>query len=388
MDKERIEPIRLVILRDEVKPMTRDDTQLFSREKSAAELFRRKDETSRRDMLTGPLALTGMLTAAHTLQAQAEANSAPKGDGLRGQTFQDLQFVRRESRDPGVVFDGDTGFLVGFGENLLQFDALARKTILFADGHGKGHALRKLVESSMTTDTDIDVNIPKLAVGTRATFSQTIQDRVGRQILSQTLIESVNDPPDDFLVTGFTRSDTYTGSFFNVTTTIGAPEGEVFQHKTTVDLLTGSLPFGTLIVPGPLFSNPPSSLVDFASEDPDALLLLGIASQILDEEYEALDVLIPNDIQVDSPWGWVARQVVKYVAKPIIRGAPSAARWVARNLSAAARQVWRGLRWVWSHVLDNALWDLIKFIFEKAFSPCGTPTPENPNPRPCPMVIE
>jgi hypothetical protein len=377
-----------VILRDEVKPMTHDDTPLLlSREDPPAEPFRRKD-ASRRDILASPLAITGMLTGAHILQAQTASNSAAKGGELRGQPLQDLQFVRRESRDPGVVFDGNTGFLVGFGENLLQFDAVARKTTLFAGAHDKGHALRKLVESSMTTDTDIDVNIPKLAVGTRATFSQTIQDRVGRQILSQTLIESVNDPPDDFLISGFTRSDAYTGSFFNVTTTIGAPEGTVFQHKTTIDLLKRSLPFGTLIVPGPLFSNPPSSVVDFASEDPDALLLLGIANQILDEEYEGFDVLIPNDIQFDSPWGWVARQVVKYVAKPIIRAIPSAARWVGRNLSAAARQVWRGLMWVWSHVLDNALWDLIKFIFEKVFAPCGVPTPENPNPRPCPMVIE
>jgi hypothetical protein len=358
-------------------------------ETSAADLFSRLQDisSSRRNLLVRSLGVAGVLGATEFLngvpaQAPLENNSAIASSGLNidPTLLQGLRFERRQSRDSAVVFDPDTGLLVGFGNNLFHFDAATRTSRLFTGEHRKedddhkSFNFRKLIQGSITED--VQENISQLTFGTTGTLNQTIEDMAGRVITSKTIVQSINDLPDDFLITGATHSNRYTGRFVNVVTSIGSTEGDVLQNKATVDLLTGTLPLGVLTLPGPLFSNPPSSIVDFASEDPDALPLLSIAAGVLDTEFSGLDSLIPTDLQVDFPWGPIVRWVIQKVAAPAVRAVWRVARPVGNAIARAAI-------WVWNQIKGNAIWDVIKAILDRLIHPCGTAE----NPQPCPMLI-
>jgi len=209
-----------------------------------------------------------------------------------------LQFDRKNGNDPAVVFSAEGIALIGFGPNLVHCDTSADDRLLLQLFVNK----RQVFQSIITPDVEVD--IPTLVVGTRGTSTQFTQDRFGRVFTSTTVVEAVNDPPEDFLITGNTQSNRFTGAFFRITTIISSPQGEVVRIKTTYNLLTRSLPFGVIVEFGPA-SLPPSTPFDVAVAD-----LLGIAMQIIEARFGMLNAIIPTDLQLDFRWRKIFAHIV------------------------------------------------------------------------------
>jgi hypothetical protein len=188
--------------------------------------------SSRRNLLVRPLEMAAVLGAFQMLNP-AEAIADNSGGGqIDPSLVSDLQFARKNSADPGAVFSS-AGLLVGFGPNLLH---CATDTCrLFID---------KRPVLTCVSIQDVDEFIPELTVGTSGTLTQTIRDGYGRTITSTLVVTSINDLPDDFLVTGKTDSLLYTGAFFEIAMNVKESNGVTSQIKTTYDILTRSFPLG------------------------------------------------------------------------------------------------------------------------------------------------
>jgi len=261
----------------------------------------RKLGPSRRDVLTRLLGATGALGALQMLNAkEARADdlddSSLPGGQIDPSLLNALRFDRENSADPGAVFLPDRGLLVGFGPNLYHCDTSTNTCRLFAKG-------RQVFKSSITED--VEDNIPALVVGTRGTVTQTAQDRFGRIFNSTSVVESITDVPDDFLITGNTQSAHFTGAFFKINVTMSTPQGEVAQIKTTCNLLTRSFPLGFNVTPGPLFDQPPDSIIDV-----NVARLLGIAGEIVEAKFGMLSDFLPTDLQEDFPWKKIFHHVI------------------------------------------------------------------------------
>lgn len=262
---------------------------------------------SRREALTRLLGATGTLGALQLLNAkEAKADDETDDKGAFGgqidpALLKALRFDHRNSDDPGVVVSPDSGLLVGFGPNFYHADSSTSR--LFVGG-------QQVLKSS--TKEDVPENITALVPGTSGTVVQTTQDRWGRVITGKMTIESVRDVPDDFLITGQTESDRYTGAFLRITISVGTPQANIATFKTTYNVLTRSFPLDFDVTAGPLLHQPPASIIDV-----EAIRLLGIALQIIRTEVGELDALIPTDLQQDFSFGKFLRAVaVAVVAGP------------------------------------------------------------------------
>jgi hypothetical protein len=262
----------------------------------------------RRDVLTRFLGTAGAIGALQLLNAkEARANDETDDMGdLGGQIdpalLKALRSDRENSEGPGLVFSSDSGLLVGFGPNLYHADSSS--TRLFVKG-------QQVLKSSI--QENVAENIAALATGTSGTIVQTTQDRFGRVVTGTIIVESVHDVPDDFLITGETTSNRYTGSFFSVKVLLGTQQASIATFKTTYNLLTRSFPLGFNVTPGNLFNQSADSIIDV-----DAVRLQAIAARIIAMELGTLDALIPTDLQQDFPWGKIFRTVVvAVVAGPI-----------------------------------------------------------------------
>jgi hypothetical protein len=207
-----------------------------------------------------------------------------------------LQFEREQSEDPGAVFSPDTGLLVGFGPNLLHCDS-ASTCQLFTKG-------RRILISSGTED--VQENVDPLTVGTRGTVTQTVQDSFGRVITATMVVEAINDLPSDFLITGNTNSNLFTGAFVRITTDVHSGREAIAQVKTTYNLLTRTFPLGVNV------SISPTKKQDII--DRDVASLIGIALQIVETKFGNLSAVVPTDLQQDFPWKKVIHAAVAVVA--------------------------------------------------------------------------
>jgi len=262
----------------------------------------------RRDVLTRLLGTAGAIGALQLLNAkEAGADDETDDMGALGEQIDPallkaLRFDRRNSDDPGVVFSSDSGLLVGFGPNLYHADSFT--TRLFVKG-------QQVLKSSI--EEDVADNIAALAPGTSGTIVQTTQDRFGRVVTATITVESIHDVPDDFLITGETTSDRYTGAFFTVKVLVGTQQESIVTFKTTYNLLTRSFPLDFSVIRGTLFVQPVASIIDV-----DALRLLGIALRVIRMELGTLDAHLPTDLQQDFPWRKIFRTIVlAVVAGPI-----------------------------------------------------------------------
>jgi hypothetical protein len=247
---------------------------------------------SRRDAITGLLGATGVLGASQMLNAkEARAddleNLQVTGGQIAPSLLDALRFDRKNAEDPGAVFLPDRGILAGFGPNLFHCDTSSNTCRLFVKG-------RQVLVS--TVSEDVAANIDVLAVGTSGIAIQTIRDSSGRVITSTLFVEAINDPPDDFLVTGQTQSTRFTGAFFRIIFETRLPDGKVAEIKTTLNVLTRSFPLGVNVI-----SHVPwSSIID-----PNTKALLEIAAQTIDQKFGRLLAVIPTGLQTDFPWGAV-----------------------------------------------------------------------------------
>jgi hypothetical protein len=261
--------------------------------------------TSRRDIIR-LLGAAGALGPLQLLSAKEARADDSRGDGgcedearlagarINPSLLDALRFQRKNRDDPAIVFSPKNGLLVGFGDNLYHSDLSTAR--LFVKG-------RQVLKSSVTTE-DVPENIAVLAPGTTGTMVQTTQDHCGRLTTATITVESIRDVPDDFLVTGKTEGDRYTGAFFRITTLVGTPNGSIGTLKTTYNLLTHTFPLDLNVIPGPLFNVPSDSIVDV-----DAVLLSGIAAQMIAMEVGA-PAFIPTDLQQDFPWRKIFRHIV------------------------------------------------------------------------------
>jgi hypothetical protein len=283
--------------------------------KRPAALFPIALRTSRRDglRLLGTAGAIGALQLLNAKETGADSETKNMG-GLGGQIdptlLQALQFDRFNSEDPGVAFSPDTGLLVGFGPNLYHADS--SRTTLFQKG-------QQVLTTSIRQN--VQENITALTPGTSGNIVQTTQDRFFRVVNATTTVESIHDIPDDFLITGQTESNNYTGAFFKITVSIATPQASILTFTVT---------------PGTLFNKPANSIIDL-----DAVSLQATAAQIIVTKLSTADGLILSDLQQDFSFGKIFRavavglvlgpiaaQVYVIAPKPVQRAEEQAAFWL------------------------------------------------------------
>jgi hypothetical protein len=251
---------------------------------------------SRRNLLVGSVGGAGALGALQVLnatEARAENREYWPQDNANIDLFllNSLRSNRKNSEDPGVALSSK-GLLVGFGPNLLfcKNDALMTY-VLYAKG-------RKILES--TTREDVADFIPELVVGTKGTATQIIKDFAGNKVTSKIVVESINDVPDDFLITGVPQSNLYTGAFFQITIEITGKNGNIATVKTTYDALTGLFPLGVVVSP----------ISELGAIDSEAASLATIAGEIIQTKFAASLAVVPTDLQRDFSWKKLFRKIL------------------------------------------------------------------------------
>jgi hypothetical protein len=264
-------------------------------EASAADLFSRLQgiSVSRRKLLAQSFGAAGALGALQILDraniAHAESSELNRSKHLPidpslfaadPSLVAALDFDREQSEEPGAAFIPDKGLLVGFGDNLFYCNVSTDTCQLFTHG-------REVFKSSVVEDAPDFID--QLAVGTQGTSTLTTEDNLGRVSTSTLVIKSINDVPDDFLITANTQSTRFTGAFVEITLTISPSGGERTQIKTTYNVLTRSFPLGFNVV----------EFGSALSDQSDTAHLLAIATQIIETKLGALSAVLLTDLQQD-----------------------------------------------------------------------------------------
>jgi hypothetical protein len=339
-------------------------------------------DASRRDMLTKPLGLAGTLAAMDIVSgvrtpAQAGELVPPRsrsGGSISPSLFNALRFARENSENPGIVFLPDDGLLIGFGPNLYRSDATT--TTLFAKSE-------QVFRSSITED--VQETVPTLAPGIGGKLTATAEDSFGRKIKADITVTAINDPPQDFLVTGEINSSTYTGAYFAIQLTAQTINGP-FTIKTVFNVLTGTFPFDFSVDTGKLSLQQLDSIFDL-----NAVALLGLAVQVMHAEVRGMDLFVPTDLLQDFSFRKIFRHIVRVAAivfPTVVIPTIIAVRVINAGLSPLGVTLQLALVFfalaILGGVSGNYVYDRMK---EAGMLPGLCPTDQVPNPNPPPACV-